>query len=210
MTGRGVLSLLATVVRFEATIWRNLWRWARRLPPRTGPGEVGFGYDQAVAPLLRIFIIVSAVEIPIFHLIVPWPTVRLLVDLAGVYGLIWMFGLLATMRQEPHAVGPSGVRVRFGILGRIVLSWDSIADVGVRDRTLPPGSPQVEQDGELRAVHIPVAQQTNLDITLGAPMTLPLRRARGRPVNQLRIFADDPDGFVAAVRAGQPADEPTA
>ena len=41
---------------------------------------------------------------PILHLLQPWKTVRLIVDIARVYGLLWMFGLLAIVRVDPDAL----------------------------------------------------------------------------------------------------------
>jgi hypothetical protein len=58
------------------------------------------------------FIGLSAVEIPISHLMPPWPSVRVVLLVVGGYGLFWMIGLLATIYTPPHLIRPSGRRIR--------------------------------------------------------------------------------------------------
>jgi hypothetical protein len=76
------------------------------------PDEATFGYARSTTPIIAAFIGVSAIEIPAVHLLVPWETVRVVVDLLGVYGLLWMVGLLALLRTRPHVVTADGLRVR--------------------------------------------------------------------------------------------------
>jgi hypothetical protein len=61
------------------------------------------------------FIGVSAVEFVVVDLLVRrWPTVRISLLALGIWGLVWMFGLLFGFLTRPHAVGPAGIRVRSG------------------------------------------------------------------------------------------------
>ncbi|GGJ80837.1 hypothetical protein GCM10010123_08410 [Pilimelia anulata] len=198
---RAVWRVAVAVVRYELALWRNLWRWARRRPPLLPAGAHGFGYAAGVAPTLRAFVIISAVELPIVHFVVPWSGARLALDVLGVYGLVWMVGLLATTRQEPHLVGPAGIRVRYGMTGRLAIPAADIASITARTRTLPPGTVLVEDEPDGgRAAHLAVVGQTNVDVVLRGPRVLPLRRAAGRPLTAVRFYADDPAALVARAR----------
>ena len=59
-------------------------------------GASGFAYHSPVLTILMIFIVLSAIEIPIIDLIVhPWPWVRIPLLILGIWGVTWMIGLAA-------------------------------------------------------------------------------------------------------------------
>jgi hypothetical protein len=84
---RGVVAgALRRAGTFEAALWRSLVRWTLRGPLAVQPADEAFGYAGAVAPLFGVFVGLSAVEIPILHLILPWPTARVISLIIGGYG----------------------------------------------------------------------------------------------------------------------------
>ncbi|MEV4347026.1 hypothetical protein AB0J83_21430 [Actinoplanes sp. NPDC049596] len=204
--------LLAT----EAAMWRNLFAWVLRRP---APDEQGFGYHGVVKPILGVFIGLSAVEIPVFDLIVrkvvPWEPARWIVLVLGVWGLLWMIGFAAGLQRHPHVVGDDGIRVRLGNGIDFTVPWTEIASVSKRYRSLPSSKSVQIEDG---AVHIAMASQTSVDIVLrpgadvrafkGAPLPA-LDKAAGAAeskaeISAVRIYADQPDELIAAARAKQP------
>jgi hypothetical protein len=141
------------------------------------------------------------VEIPVVHLVLPWPTVRRAVLVLSVYGLIWMVGMLAALRVHPHVVGADGLRVRHGTGVDITIPWDAIASVAARDRSLPSSrTVQVVRSAAGRILHIGMSSQTRVDVTLREPRTVRLPRGRGELVAELRFHADDPGALVASAR----------
>jgi hypothetical protein len=72
-SARSRLKLAAT---YEAGIWRSLYHWLTRRRSATDPDAAPFGYASQVTPLLLAFIFLSALEIPILPLLLPWPAVR--------------------------------------------------------------------------------------------------------------------------------------
>jgi hypothetical protein len=70
-----------------------------------GPAVETFSYAREVAPIMGAFIFVSLVELPIVHLLLPWPTLRLAALALSVWGLLWMIGLLASMKVFPPPRG---------------------------------------------------------------------------------------------------------
>jgi hypothetical protein len=192
---------LMFAIRYELRLWEALFRWAFRRPYRLEPGTVAFSYAGPAALLFGVFIGMSALEIPILHLLLPWPTARAISLIVGAYGLFWMFGLLATLRTHPHLVGPSGLRIRNSTTVDVAVGWADIESVRVRRRSLPPGGQtQVEEVGDQRVLSLGVGSQTSVDVVLSRPLTVAVKKTGGAPVTQIRFHADDPDGLIVAAR----------
>ena len=105
-----VLSLVRRAVAFEVNLYRSLFRWVTRRPD-VPSGAAAFPYVGAIATLLWAFVIVSAIELVAVHLLLPWATIRLVADLLGLWGLVWMLGrpLEVPLRKGPETV----VAIRF-------------------------------------------------------------------------------------------------
>ncbi|MEW2141917.1 hypothetical protein AB0869_03765 [Micromonospora vinacea] len=204
--------LLRRAAEAEAATWRSLYVWARRRPLPLGAGDEPFGYLGVVKPILGIFIGLSVVEIPIFDVVVthvvPWRPARWIVLGLGIWGLLWMIGLFASMTIHPHVVTDRGLRVRLSWGIDIWIPWTDIEALRKRYRTLPSSrSVQVEQEGDRRVVSISVGSQTSIDVLLRRPLTFDLPKTGSMPMNELRLYADDPDGLLRSAR-GTPASHP--
>ncbi|GAA1634084.1 hypothetical protein [Actinoplanes couchii] len=192
--------LLKFVAVYELRLWAALFRWIARRPVPVAAGTTRHPYIGAVKMILICLIVVSAIEIPILELMIPWRPVANAALFLGVYGLIWMIGLAATMVVHPHLVGPAGLRVRNGISLDLPLDWASIDTIEVRRRSMPPGGQTQLEDGVLS---LGMASQTSIDVRLTAPLVLPVRKTKGEPVSTVRFHADDPEALVAAAREYQ-------
>jgi hypothetical protein len=199
------MKLAQKVTAYEAAMWSSLLRWVLRRPPSYPSGTRTFSYLGVVKPILIAFIVLSAVEIPIFDLIVsrlvPWSPARWIVLGLGVYGLIWMLGLYAMLRLHPHEMGEAGIRIRNGIGVDVTIPWTDIAAVHGRYRSLPSSKAvQVEHDSDGPVVNLGAGGQTSVDITLREPSSLDLPKGPSEPTTRVRLYADDKDAFVAAAR----------
>ncbi|GIF20412.1 hypothetical protein BJ973_001684 [Actinoplanes tereljensis] len=192
------MRIVKFVIMYEVRLWIALFRWVFRRPVTLPPGTVPFQYSGAVTMILAVLLIVSAIEIPILHLMLPWATVRAISLFVGCYGLFWMVGLAATMRVYPHLVGPAGLRIRNSITLDLPVAWTDVESVRVRPRSLPPGGQTQVEDGVLS---LGMASGTTVDVVLARPLVVPVKKTRGEPVTQIRFHADDADGLVAAARA---------
>ncbi|WP_449282258.1 hypothetical protein [Leucobacter sp.] len=204
-------SLAVRALRVELRIYESLWRVIARRP-RIAPAALGFRYHRPVLTVLIIFIVLSAVEIPILDLIVHrWTPVRIGVLVIGIWGLTWMLGLLCAYLSRPHTVGPQGIRVREGLELDIPVRWDDFASIrlhAVAAESIDPTS--TEKPGRVfvhdgrRVCAIWVGAETNLEIELEgpAPVRLPGLPPRGgtHEVELLRFWADAPRGLLEAVR----------
>ena len=191
--------LLRRAAATEAAMWRSMYVWARRRPP--APGEEAFGYLGVVKPIMGVFIGLSVVEIPVLDLIVrrvvPWQPARWIVLALSVWGLLWMIGFIASMKVHPHVVGAEGLRVRMSAWVDLTVPWEDIETVRKGYRSLPSGkSVQVEEEGERRVLNVVVASQTSVDVRLRRPLSFDLAKGPTGPVDEVRLYADDPDSLV--------------
>ena len=178
-------------MRFEIGIWRSLLLWVTRRVAGRGPGVATFSYARQLIPLLCAFIFVSIIELPVVHLLIPWDTVRLVVLVISVWGLLWMFGLLASMKVFPHLLDETRLRIRYGASVDIRIPWTAVADVTARRRG------EGVEDGSVATV--PVLKQTRVDVALHRPTEVVLPDG-AREITELRLYADDAREFVAAAR----------
>jgi hypothetical protein len=213
---------LTTTARPEASVWRRAGRFARRVlmlelriyasigrfvarRPAIPRGAAGFGFHKPVVTILIVFIVLSAVEIPIVDLIVhPWPVVRVAMLVVGIWGVTWMIGLLCAYLMRPHTVGPDGIRVRGGLETDVALSWDDIASVARDARIDQPKAPKFVESGGRRTLMLRINDETVIEIELERPtvVRLPGQRANGgeQTVTAVRIWVDDAQAFMDEVR----------
>ena len=185
---------LRWLVTTELGIWRSLFLLLTRR--RSGTGTP-FPYGSAPSPIILVFVVVSAVETVVLHVVIPWETVRLAVDVVSVWGLLWMVGYFASIRVHPHLVTPSGLRVRSGTSVDLFVPWTSVASVELRRHAVDKERRLVVEDG---VASVPQLKETHVDIRLSAPLQTPKGEAR-----EVRLHVDDPPALVAACRALLPA-----
>jgi hypothetical protein len=199
---RNVVALGGKLVKFELSLYRSLFRWVTRRPD-VPAGAAAFAYFGAVAVVVWAFIIVSAVETVVFHVILPWEVVRLVVDIVSIWGLLWMFGYAASLNVYPHLVGDTGVRVRNSTGTDFTVPWDAIASVSVRERSRDRSKAvQVDHDqtgDKGDTVHVVMSSRTNVELRLRRPLVVPLHKG-DETVTEVRFFADDARALANRVR----------
>ncbi|MET8906612.1 hypothetical protein [Micromonospora sp. NPDC004551] len=211
---RKTLDLLRRVIVYEWRMWRSLYRWLLRRPVALPEGAEAFGYLGAVKPILVAFIALSAVEIPIFDVIIrhtmPWPTVREVALGLGVWGVLWMIGLYAALQVHPHVAEPAGLRVRNGFSVDFTVPWEAVARVDVRHRSLAGSrTVQVERTEAGTVLNVVTGKQTSVDLVLHRPLSVGLPNGPSEPVSEIRLHADEPDALARKARDHLPAPDPT-
>lgn len=191
--------LARRLVRAELRLYWALARWVLRRPD-VPDGATGFRHVGVVLPVLWTFIVLSAVEFVVLHLVLPWPTVRLVVDVLSAWGLLWMLGLTAALSVRTHVVDGAGLLVRNGLSTDVRVPWAAVSAVGVRRRQRQQSRALQLDRGEAGTVlNVVAGSQTNVDVTLREPLQLDLPGGR-ESVTGLRFYADDPAALVSAAR----------
>lgn len=163
--------------------------------------EQPVGYAQLTTPVILLWIFGSGVEVVVVHVLLPWDSLRTAALVVGLWGLIWMIGLLASLRAYPHLLAPSYLRVRQGPRVDLRVPWDAVETVVPRRRDLPSKLKAVqlqEADGQTD-LHVPVSGETNVSLVLRRPLTF---RTPGGEVtaDRVSLLVDDPKSFVAQAR----------
>lgn len=200
-----VRSRLELARRYEAGVWRSLYRWLARRPRTTDPDAELFGSASQATPLLLAFIVLSALEIPILPLFLPWTAVRYCLLVLGVWGLLWMLGLLASLRTNPHVVGAAGLRLRSGFQFDAFVPWERVSAIRLRrsgvDRKL-----QIERTGTRASVAL--HGTSNVEVVVRQAVAVRFLDGRDARVDAIRFYADDPTALLTAAQArleGAPA-----
>lgn len=193
-------NLVRRSVALEAAGWRSIGRTLARRP-RVPAGASAHSWDQPIRAVLVTFLVVSAVEVVIVDVITQrWPAVRYPLLVVGIWGVLFMVGMLLSNRTRPHSVGPEGLLIRSGGEVEIALPWDLVESVGRRRRPLPEAPTlSLTGEGDTQALNIVVQDGTHVDVDLVAPIALRLPQGEVT-VSSVRLAVDDPPAFLAAVR----------
>ena len=193
---RKLARLALTELRLYAAIIP--WLLRRKDVPA---GSEPWPYAALSAPVLWLWIFGSATEVVVFHLVIPWETVRLVVDVIGIWGLVWMVGMLAAYRTRPHLLLPDELRVRNSVQHDISVPTASITSAVAREVELPSAMRSLDvaaADGGGQHVSVGVSGRTN--VVLGLTPGTVLRTAGGDVLAAtLRLWVDEPRAFATHV-----------
>ena len=194
----GYLARRATVMELRG--YQSIYRFLFRRP-RVPAGAAGFSYHQQVLPIVIAILVVSVIEMVVVDIIVRrWTYVRVTLLALSIWGLVYMLGLLFGMLVRPHAVGPDGIRVRYGSEVDIPLAWDDIGSVTRRKHVIQERQPKVTVNANGEAtLHMRIQNETNIEVELEQAM--PLRLPHGtETVSRVHLYADDPAAFMKEVQ----------
>ncbi|MEV4999955.1 hypothetical protein [Nocardioides sp. LML1-1-1.1] len=202
-----VARLLWHFVVLEVRLYGALGRWVARRPA-VPAGATAWGYSRLVTPVMWLWIFGSACEVPLAHVLVPWPGVRLALLVLGIWGLVWMIGMLASLKVYPHVADDDALTIRYGVFAALRVPWSAVAAVRYDDRDVE-GFVRVLRPRATPAgteVLVPVNDRVNVLLELAVPLAVRTSRGEVRAV-ALGIWADEPRELVAALRevVGTPA-----
>jgi hypothetical protein len=195
-----MLRLAKDAVVFELNIYTSLLRWVLRRPS-IPKGHRPMGYAQLVTPMMALWIFGSALELPLVHVLVPWHGMRIALLVIGVWGLLWMLGLLAGLRSYPHLLGPDALRIRNGAVHDIAIPWDTVSEVTTQDRSLPSSVWALQPQESEKGTHLNVAVSGRVNVHLAFRDPLAIRTRKGAMVvTGVSLWADAPREVAATIR----------
>ena len=134
----------------------------------------------------------------------PWPWLSPVLIIISVYAAVWIIGIYASLRTFPHLVTQRGLLLRYGVLGEAWIPWREVDHV-VRETLVSPGGMDgLSTKGDIAT--LAVGGRTTVTIRRRSPGKVKgfLRETAG--ISQIRVAADDPDAFLAAIAAEIPHD----
>ena len=202
MTLRRLPELAWEAVLLELALYRSLVRWCARRPD-VSAGATPVGHARLVGPMLWLWIFGSATEVVVVEVVLRqvrtgWAeAVQVPLLVIGIWGLVWMLGLLAAYRVRPHLLTADRLRIRNGARTWVDVPLDAVLITQVAEHELP---------GTIRSVHhqdglllVGVGSRTNLQLVLPGPTVLPT--SRGEMVaDRVGLWVDEPRAVAETLR----------
>lgn len=196
------------MIAVEARTLASLGRWIARRAD-VPAGAVPIGYSRGTLGIPIALVVAAGIELVAFHLLVPWPTVRFVLDLLGVYALIVILGWLAGRIVRPHLVVGGELVLRSGphVCARVPL--DAVVTVR-RDRRLSPTAAEIVTDGGHDVLALPGPDGSTLTVVLARKVEasvpgFPWSRAETQEVGAVWLHVDDDDVAARLLREAAPA-----
>lgn len=192
------------VLRFvlhELRIMASLLRWAARRQHGVKGADAVFthGRDQAVMMYGLTFACVIETAVVSF-LLADWPVVHSIFLVVDVYTVLFVLGMHAASVTRPHVLADGTLRIRQAAHVDFPVPLDQIASI--RRQTLFTHS---KKDHEL---NMPIGSQTSITLELTEPLNVPRFLGAPRPVQVIRLHADDSKSLYDAVEQARTAPKP--
>lgn len=202
--GNRIRGLMRRAAALEIHMYASIGRAIMRRPA-VSPGAKGFRYDGSVLLLLIVLAFVSAIEVVAIDLIVHrWLPLRIGFLVIGIWGAVWMIGLLCAHVMRPHTIGPDGVRVRDGLDLDVGFSWDDIYAIGIKKRSYDAKPPRVLEGDSTRTLVVAISKATNIEVRLekSTAVRLPGDPPKGgeQHVTAVRLWVDEPRAFLGEAK----------
>lgn len=193
----------ARLITLEPRLFVSLVRWTLRL---TTPRENEFAYHNGsrIKPFAIMVVLASPAELLIVHVLAlafsPWAWVKWALLALGIYGVLWMVGIYASLPTTPHRLGETGLRIRYGVHVGAFVPYSKIREVERVRRGSPQGSDGLHHVQEEDETYIAVGGKTDLALRLETPLEIQGFLKKSAPAKTIRLAANDPKEMEEALR----------
>lgn len=183
------------VLRFvmhELRIMASLLRWAARRQHGVNGADAVFTHGRDQAAMMYGLTFACVIEtVVLSFLLSNWPLVHSVFLVVDVYTVLFVLGMHAASVTRPHILADGTLRIRQGAGVDFLVPLDRIATI--RRETL---FTHVKKGNEL---NMPIGSQTSITLELTEPLDVPKFLGAHRPVQLIRLHADDPKSLYDAV-----------
>lgn len=185
----GCVRLVVAEVRL---LWLALFTW--RAAPHVPAGCQGFGYHRHLAPQMWALLALVVIEAMAEHILIAhWsPHVGFVLAVVGDVSVVYMIGLVKSLRLLPVLLTQEGVRVRAGMMIDRFIPYDQIAGV----RSALSGE-------DVRAAttwSMGLLAWPNVMIDLKVPIRRRGLKPGGRLATSLAFRLDEPEPFLRLLK----------
>lgn len=202
MNLRRLPALAREALLLELALYRSLARWIARRPD-VPAGATPIGYAQLVGPMLWLWIFGSATEVVVAEVVMQqvetgWAEpLRMPLLAIGIWGVLWMLGMMAAYRVRPHLLTDDRLRIRNSARTWVDLPLGAIAATRAIEHQLPGIAKAVHHEEGLLLVG--VSSRTNLELVLTSSTVL--RTSKGEmTADRVGLWADEPHGVARKLR----------
>jgi hypothetical protein len=197
--GRQAGAITARLIVSEPRLWAAIFLW---MSGRSRRDTRSFHYSESsnlgiVTVVVLGLVLLEGAGGGLLARLAPWPWLSPVLIIVSAYAAVWIVGIYASLQAFPHLVENQGLLLRYGVLGEAWIPWRDVDEV-VPETLGSPGG----QDGlftKAGVAILAVGGKTVLTIRRRGPGTVKgfLRVTDG--INELRVAADDPTEFLAAI-----------
>lgn len=190
------------LLKSELGIWADLVRAFRGISV-VANGETAIPAKRGLWFVPGMVTAATVVEILAVELLLPWPPVRIVLAVGSVYSLLILWGIFAQRAVHVHTVASQLVLRR----GRTVIAAFDVAEVSsvslfrdysAEQHALTHGVLELT-NGEGSNVRIVLIDGGETAVAR-PPTWSPWRRKPPQPVTEVRMWADDPETAISAIR----------
>ncbi len=152
------------------------------------PPGAAFSYHRSLAPMMWAFMALVGIEAAVMHMLLAFwfPTIALIVSAISLLTLLWLVGVVRSLRRLPVLLDDDRLLWRCGALRALAVPLGQIAGLRAQwDNAL------VKDRATLNCALI---AWPNVMIDLAAPLDY-----RGRKIVRITHRLDEPDAFIAAL-----------
>ncbi|GHG47832.1 hypothetical protein [Streptomyces griseocarneus] len=157
---------------------------------------IRYGANQKIFLLVMMF--TGPLEIFLAELLVPWPWLRTVLLILGIYGVLWLFGVYAGVHTRPHYIDGERLMIRTGHLAAVSVDVGAVRSVRRETHDSYQGEKAKGmvsvKDG---VVAVPGMSGTVLAVALGPETPV---RVQGRGTVLARALRFDADELESAIR----------
>lgn len=153
---------------------------------------IKLGYNAGRGRVFAIILGAVVLEIIVLHHVIPWPMIRLVHDIVGIYSLVIVLGYWAVPQTKPHLLFPDQLVLRSGHDIVATINWQ---EAKIMQHKQKSASAKLEKD---KVLYLPNGRGiTNLTIQLAAATSVRLGQHVGM-VKTVHLGLDKPATFNTA------------
>lgn len=202
--GQQVGPLVARLIVGEPKLWAAIFLW---ISGRSRRDARSFHYSASsnlglVTVVVLGLILLEGVGGGALARLTPWPWLSPVLIIISAYAAIWIIGIYVSLRAFPHLVTDRGLLLRYGVTGEAWIPWPEVDLVIKEMRVSPGGMDGLSTKGGIAT--LAAGGKTAVTIRYRTPGSVKgfLRETAG--IREIRVAADDPDAFVAAITLATP------
>jgi len=200
------LMLPRTAARFvlhEPRLFVYLFRWTFRRV-KCVDDEFAYHRRSLLRAIMPVVIVTSPVELLVVHLLAqafsPWGWLKWALLALGVYAILWVFGLYASLVALPHRLEERGLRLRQGVFAEGFIPYAEIEDAVGTQRKAPNSGDGLSYVPEEDALYLATGGKTDAALRLLAPRSMRGFLKETEPASRIHLAVDEPDRFVRELR----------